>query len=207
MADMMNLDGASWSDNYDDIFGDVPDYVRLLVILVDCSGSLEGTLIGSVNSLMEEVLSDMENLSGERRILVITYGDNVTFSNETPQRLDEFGGWKRVHAGGFSNLGEALKMLSKKMENVDWYPKGRKETREIFVLFSDGMATDHYQDGLDLLKKNAVFQRAVRFAVNFSDLMDGEVLENFAGKKEWVLNLKKNDIVKAQKQIIAAISK
>lgn len=206
MADMMNMDGADWADSFDDVFGDIPDYVKLLVVLADCSGSLDGTIMGSVNSLMEEVLSDMEKLSGERRVLIITFGDTVTFSSDSPQSLNEFGGWKRVHAQGFSNLGEALTKLSKKMQEGNWYPKGKKDTKEVFVLFSDGMATDHYEDGLNLLKKNVNFQRATRLAINFSDLRDMSVLENFAGKKEWVLNLKKNDTEKAQKQIISAMS-
>lgn len=206
MADMMSLDGADWEGGFDDVFGDVPEYVKLLVVLVDCSGSLEGTVIGSVNSLMEEVLADLERSFGDRRIVVVTYGDSVDWSSEEPQRLEDFGGWKRLHAGGFSNLGEALKQLSTKLKNESWYPRGTKGTTEVFVLFSDGMATDSYNEGLELLKQCEVFRRATRLAVNFSELSDRETLEDFAGKKEWVLDLKRSEITNAQKQIVAAVN-
>lgn len=206
MADMMNLDGADWEDELDDIFGDVAEYVRVMVVLVDCSGSLDGTVIGSVNSLMEEVLADLERVSGECRIVVITYGDKVTWSSGSPKKLENFGGWKRLHAEGFSNLGEALKQLADKLKKKDWYPKGTIDTKEVFVLFSDGMATDRYETGMELIKKSDVFQRAARLAVNFSELSDIKVLEDFAGKNGCVLNLKRNEITKAQKQIIAAIN-
>lgn len=206
MADIMNLDGADWEGGFDDVLGEVPEYVKLLVILVDCSGSLEGTLIGSVNSLMEEILADLERASGDRRIIVATYGDSVSWSSSAPQTLEDFGGWRRVHAGGMSNLGEALKQLSVKLKDKDWYPKGTIGTKEVFLLFSDGMATDHYEDGMELLKKNEVFKRGIRLAVNFSELSDTKVLEDFAGGSGGVLNLKRNEITKAQKRIVDVVN-
>ena len=72
MTDVMKLDGEDWDESmFEDVFGDTAEYVKLVVFLVDSSGSMEGTIIGSVNSIMEEVLSELERDKGHKRLVVI----------------------------------------------------------------------------------------------------------------------------------------
>lgn len=207
MTDVMKLDGEDWDESmFEDVFGDTAEYVKLVVFLVDSSGSMEGTIIGSVNSIMEEVLSELERDKGHKRLVVIEFGEEVTWMNSNPKTVEEFGSWKRIHGGTLSNMGEALKQLSEKLKDPNWCPKGRKGVSGRFILFSDGLATDRYEEGMELLKSQEVFQKGERLAVNLSDKMDKSVLEDFTGKTENVLCIKSSEIGKAEKKILSVIT-
>lgn len=207
MTDVMNLDGTDWDESmFDDVLGDIPDFMKLVVFLVDSSGSMEGTVIGSVNSIMEEVLSELERDKGHKRMVVLEFGEDVTWVNTAPQTVEEFGSWKRIHSSTLSNMGEALRQLGEKLKDPDWCPRGRSGISGRFILFSDGLATDRYEDGLALLKEQEVFQKGEKLAVNLSDKMDMGVLEDFAGRQDNVLCIKSNEIGKAEKKILSVIT-
>ena len=203
MDDMMNLDGSGWDESmFDDVLGEVAEKVRLLVFIVDCSGSMEGTTIGSVNSIMEEVLSDLEKDKDYKRIAVLTYGKEVTWMCEPPVEFKDYGGWQRLHVSALSHLGDAVRELGKKLRQKEWCPSGKNGTEGVFVLFSDGMATDQCEDGLKFLQESPIFRNGKRIAVNFSEFRDMDVLTAFTGNRENVLNLKSNEKSKAQKRIL-----
>lgn len=136
MTDVMNLDSNDWDESmFDDVLGDVPDFMKLVVILIDSSGAMEGTVIGSVNSIMEEVLSEMERDKGHRRLAVVTFDQDVTWMNEKAQEVEDFGSWRRIHGGSLSNMGEAFKQLGGRLSQPDWCPKGRRGISGRFILF------------------------------------------------------------------------
>lgn len=206
MTDMMNLDSSEWDESmFDDVLGDIPDFMKLVVFLIDSSGSMEGTVIGSVNSIMEEVLAELETDKGHKRIAVITFGQEVSWVSEDPQTVEEFGGWRRIYGSELSNMGEAFKQLGQKLAVPDWCPQGKNGTTGKFILFSDGLATDRYEDGMKVLKEAQIFNDGERLAVNLSDRIDMDVLKDFAGSEEKVLHLRSNEIGKAEKQILSVI--
>ena len=206
MADMMDLDGG-WDENmFDDVLGDNPDIMKLVVFLIDSSGSMEGTVIGTINSVMEEVLSEMEKDKSHKCISIVRFGEGVQWNAAKPQTIEEVGGWSRIQASNLSNMGEAFKQLGEKLEQKDWCPSGQKGIKGVFVLFSDGMATDHYEDGMAVLKKSGIFQKGKKLAVNFSERYDRDVLLDFAEKDENILNAKSSEIGKAEKKVISVIN-
>lgn len=202
----MDLD-AEWSDSeMDDVCGEIPDRMKLLVFLIDVSGSMDGTTIGSVNSIMEELVEDMGKDKSHKCIAVAAFGEDVAWNGDKPQEPEQFGGWTRLHATNFSNMGKVFSELADRLSRKDWCQEGTNGIEGVFVMFSDGLATDKYETGLEELKKNPVFQQGTRLAVNFSEIYDGNVLLDFAGKKENVLNMKINEISKTEKRILDAVT-
>lgn len=206
MADAMNLDSSDWDESmFEDVFGDVADVMGLVVFLIDSSGSMDGTVIGSVNSIMEELLAEMERDKGHRQMAVVSFGEEVTWMNQKPQTVEEFGSWRRIHAGALSNMGEAFTQLARRLGEPGWCTSGRNGISGKFILFSDGLATDRCEEGLERLLAQPVFRDGERLAVNLSEKKDMGVLKGFAGKEENVLHLKSSEIGKAEKRILSVI--
>lgn len=205
MADMMNLESEEWdSDMFDDVFGDIPDRIILLVFLIDCSGSMEGTIIGTINSIMEELFSDLDG--NNIRISVLQIDKEIRWNSEHPMTIQEYGSWNRIHAGSLSHLGEAFMQLGKKLEDKTWCSVGKNGIEGVFVLFSDGMATDHYEDGMKYLKANTIFKHGKKLAINFSERKDSVVLNEFTGNEHNVMDISNRDISKAEKKILSLVN-
>lgn len=204
MADMMNMDGSGWdADMFDDIFGDVPDKVALAVFLIDRSGSMDGTVLGTVNSILEEVLADLSR--NEIKIAIAQIDQCVAWNASYPVEAREYRNWDRIQAGDLSNMGEAFMQLGKKLEDRTWCPVGKHGIEGTFILFSDGMATDHYESGLNYLKSNKIFQDGKKLAVNFSVKKDIGVLLDFAGSQNNFVDAGNKDIRKITKHILSLI--
>lgn len=57
----------------------------------------------------------------------------------------------------------------------------------VIVLLSDGQPTDSYKDGLNKLKSLPWFKKAVKIAISIGSDADDDVLEDFTGNKELIL--------------------
>ena len=57
----------------------------------------------------------------------------------------------------------------------------------VLVLLSDGQPTDNYKQSLDKLKKLPWFRKAVKIAISIGQDADDEVLIDFTGNRELVL--------------------
>ena len=57
----------------------------------------------------------------------------------------------------------------------------------VIVLLSDGQPTDDYKKSMEKLKKRPWFRKAVKIAISIGQDADDEVLIEFAGNKELVL--------------------
>ena len=57
----------------------------------------------------------------------------------------------------------------------------------VVILLSDGQPTDDYKESLEALKKLPWFRKAVKIAISIGQDADDDVLLEFAGNKELVL--------------------
>jgi hypothetical protein len=137
---------------------------------------------------------------------VVSFGETVNWMPNEVVALENFSGWKRLHASNLSNMGEAFGQLGERLSRQNWCPTGQNGIEGVFVLFSDGLATDHYETGMEKLKKSPIFSNGIRLAVNFSEIYDEEVLLDFAGDRTRILNMKSNEIGKAEKKILSVIA-
>ncbi len=186
MVDMMNMDGDGWDESmYDDIAGDEPDIIKRVIFLIDRSGSMDGTTIGTINSVMEELLSEMDEHS--IRIAAAEVDEQVEWKTQEPTPAARFGSWERTRSGSFSNLGEMFSQLAVRLKRSDWQESGKKGSADYFILFSDGLSSDEYKKGLSALFAIPAFQTGKRMAVNFSEIRNDELLEAFAGNAKNVI--------------------
>lgn len=187
MVDMMNMDGSGWDESmFDDIAGDEPDVIKRVIFLIDRSGSMDGTTIGTINSIMEELLSELDEDS--IRIAAAEVDETVEWKTEEPVSASRFGPWERTRSGSFSNLGEMFSQLAARLKKSGWQEQGKKGAIDYFILFSDGLASDDYRNSLNKLSGMPAFQNGKRMAVNFSEIKNDELLIAFAGNEKSVIN-------------------
>ncbi len=187
MADMMDMmSGDAWDESmFDDIAGDTPDLLEKVVFLIDRSGSMDGTTIGTINSVMEEILSEMDE--HKTRIAVAEIDERVEWKTEEPVSVSRFGSWERTRSGSFSNLGEAFSQLAAKLNTEGWQEQGTKGSVFYFVLFSDGLASDDSKIGFQKLSAVPAFASGQRMAINFSSIQNTDLLKAFAGDEKHVI--------------------
>lgn len=187
MADMMNMDGSGWDeDMFDDMTSGATAWIRKIVFLIDRSGSMDGTTIGTINSVMEEILSELDD--DDIRIAVAETDEKIEWKTDSPVSVRTLGSWERTRSGSFSNLGAMFSELAANLKKKDWNETGTKGVKNYFILFSDGLATDEYREPLKKLTELAEFKSGKRLSVTFSDLNNGQLLFAFAGDKKQVVD-------------------
>lgn len=152
-----------------------------LFILLDTSGSMEGAKIGSLNDCMCNIIIDFQEKAfnkTEIEMSVLSFGREITWMYDSPKSILDFT-WKELHAGGMTPLGNACIELTKYLnENSDI------NKDNIILLLSDGCPTDDYEEGIDILNKNVIFNSSKRFAIALGDDADLKSLLCFTGSKE-----------------------
>ena len=101
---------------------ETPRRTMVLFFLVDCSGSMRGNKIGTVNSAIEEVVPEIKKISennadAQIKIAVLSFstgtkwivdGQGMPFDAETFK-------WNYLNADGVTDLGAACLQLNEKM--------------------------------------------------------------------------------------------
>ncbi len=187
MSEIMNMDGSGWDESmFDDITGDKPEIIKRVTFLIDRSGSMDGTTIGTINTVMEELLSELDR--NDIRIAVAELDEQVEWKTDAPITISQFGAWERTRSGSFSSLGRAFSQLASRLNSAAWQAQGAKGSRDYFVLFSDGLASDMYQKGLKELTAVPAFRSGRRIVISFSNLENLELLRTFAGSEKHVIH-------------------
>ena len=81
-------------------------------------------------------------------------------------------------------MGKAFDLLSAQLSIP---PMPDRALPPVIVLLSDGQPTDNYKSSLDKLKKLPWFRKAVRIAISIGSDADDDVLVEFTGNRELVL--------------------
>ena len=89
-----------------------------------------------------------------------------------------------LSANGLTELGKAFDLLAAQLSIP---PMPERALPPVIVLLSDGQPTDDYKKSMDKLKKLPWFRKAVTIAISIGQDADDEVLIEFTGNKELVL--------------------
>lgn len=152
-----------------------------LFLLADCSGSMTGEKIASLNYAMRTVIPAMrdaaEENAGEVLVRMIRFASGATWHVTEPTPVAQFR-WHDLTAGGETDLGAALLLLAPALESLS------EECQPIIVLVSDGQPTDDFDAGLQAMLGTAQGRSAIRIAIAIGYDADLDMLESFIGNPE-----------------------
>ena len=191
---------------YDDVV-EVPRRTMVLFFLVDTSGSMYGTKIGTVNTAIEEIIPKLKDLSennadAEIKIATLAFSTGAKWINSQPISAENFK-WDHLEAMGSTDLGEACKQLNEKLSKNAFMSEATGSFAPAIFLLSDGDPTDNYKYGLDKLKENNWYKKAIKVAIAIGDDVNKDVLEEFTGNKEAVITVHTPEILKKWIQFVS----
>ena len=194
---------------YDEVV-EVPRRTMVLFFLVDTSGSMQGAKIGAVNSAIEEVVPELKDISENNadsriKIAALTFSTGARWINTEPLDAGDFR-WNYLDASGVTDLGEACVKLNEKLSRNAFMREATGSFAPAIFLLSDGVPTDDYKHGLDKLKENNWFKKAIKVAVAIGDDADQKVLADFTGSKESVITVHTPEALKKWIQFVSVRS-
>jgi len=173
------------------IFDKVEGIVKrqmVLFFIVDTSGSMMGTKIGTVNTAIREVLPELKGIGGsdvDLKIACLKFSCGCSWMHPSPVVAENFQ-WNNLSADGETDFGAACKELSDKMSREKFLAAPSASVAPAIILMSDGEPTDDYKKGLSELQKNKWYKYAIKVAVAIGEDANVDVLKEFTGNIEAV---------------------
>ena len=156
--------------------------------VVDCSGSMSGEKIGAVNHAVSSAIPEMakaaeDNPNAQLFVRTLKFSSGASWVTTNPVKIEDFA-WDDLKAEGVTDMGKALDMLAAQLTIP---PMPERALPPVLVLLSDGIPTDDHKKGLDKLLGLPWGKKSVRIAIAIGHDADTEVLSDFTGNKELVL--------------------
>ena len=156
--------------------------------VVDCSGSMYGEKIGIVNNTIQECIPEMRNSAdnnpnAQLLIRALQFSSGASWITTSPVPVENYS-WEDMDANGLTELGKAFDLLAAQLSIP---PMPARALPPVIVLLSDGQPTDDYKKNLEKLKGMPWFRKAVKIAISIGQDADDDVLIEFTGNKELVL--------------------
>ncbi|MBW6533916.1 MAG: VWA domain-containing protein [Mariniphaga sp.] len=185
----------------------VPRRTMVLFFIVDTSGSMDGTKIGSVNAAIREVTPMLDEISSnnadaEIKIAVLQFSSGCEWMYDEPKSASEFR-WIDMEADGLTDLGAAYQELSSKLSRNAFLNEATGSFAPVLILLSDGEPTDDYQRPLEKLKENKWYKAAIKIAIAIGSDANRDVLKEFTNSSEAVIEVHN---VEALKKLIRTVS-
>lgn len=154
------------------------------ILVADCSGSMDGEKIQSLNQVVRDVIPAMvaannENAFAEVLVRVLCFSSGAFWRVSTPTSIMNFH-WEDLSADGVTDLGAALDLLAADLTTANL---GRRNRPPILVLLSDGGPTDDWESALQRFNATEWGKpgRTVRVAIAIGVDADEGVLARFTG--------------------------
>lgn len=181
-----------------------------LFFLVDTSGSMSGDKIGAVNDAIRETVPDLKDLSSSNpdaaiKIAALQFDTNVCWLNPRPVDSEDFY-WSDLRAGGLTALGAAMNNLNEKLSKTQFLQEAAGSYAPVLILLSDGGPTDDYLTALNNIRQNNWFKYAIKIAIAIGNDADKEVLSQFTGTSEAVIEVHNKAALKAIIKFVSVTS-
>ena len=147
-----------------------------------------GEKIGTVNHAIQSTIPEMadaarDNPNAQLLVRTLKFATGASWVTANPVPVEDFA-WDDLDAGGVTDMGKAFDMLAAQLTIP---PMTDRALPPVLVLLSDGQPTDDYKKSLDKLLHLPWGKKAVRIAISIGQDADDDVLEQFTGNKELVL--------------------
>ncbi len=153
--------------------------------IADCSGSMAGDKIQSLNTAIREAIPEMRKVAANNpnaqvlvRALKFSSGANWHIAQPTP--LEKFQ-WVNLSSGGVTDMGRAFTLVAEQLKVPPMVPRGLPP---VLVLISDGYPTDDVNRGLNAIMAQPWGKKAVRLAIGIGGDADYHMLQKFIGNPE-----------------------
>lgn len=153
--------------------------------IADCSGSMSGEKIQSLNNAIREAIPEMCRVADNNpnakvlmRAIKFSSGAQWHIAQSTP--LEQFQ-WTDLSAGGVTDMGKAFQMIA---EQLKVPPMDIRGLPPVLVLVTDGHPTDNANKGLGAIMAEPWGQKSVRLAIGIGQDADYHFLEKFIGNPE-----------------------
>ena len=156
--------------------------------VVDCSGSMFGEKMGTVNNAIQEAVPEMQeaaegNPNAQLLVRTLKFSSGASWVNPDPVKVEEFV-WEDLVAIGVTDMGKAFELLAGELTIP---PMSDRALPPVIVLLSDGRPTDNYKPALTKLLALPWGKKAVRIAISIGQDADTDVLAEFTGSPDLVL--------------------
>ncbi|HYE47828.1 MAG TPA: VWA domain-containing protein [Caulobacter sp.] len=151
-----------------------------VILALDCSGSMRGDRIASLNYALRTALPELRHVAADNpeidvRVRVLRFGSTATWHIADPVPVDELK-WTDVVAEGETHMGDALRLIAEVLTSEAM--PGR-QLPPVIVLASDGYPTDDIDGGLKAFFEAEHAASAVRLAIAIGSDVDEEILARF----------------------------
>lgn len=155
------------------------------IFIADCSGSMMGAKIQSLNHAIREAIPHMRDVAHgnpNAAVLVraIRFSAGAQWHVVQPTPVDAFE-WSDLSVYGMTDMGKALSLAS---EALGTRVMPERALPPVLVLISDGQPTDDFDGGLRTLMAEPWGKKAVRIAIAIGEDADLAVLRRFIGHAE-----------------------
>ena len=161
----------------------------VLFFLIDCSGSMGGSKIGTVNAVMEELIPEIRGIGGadaDIKLAVLKFSGGSEWMYNEPVSIDSFE-WDPIDAENVTDLGSAFNELSAKLSRNEFMKSPSLSFAPVMILMSDGYPTDNFEKGLAELQKNRWYSAGIKAAVAIGEDADLDILARFTGNPDSVV--------------------
>lgn len=155
------------------------------IFLADCSGSMSGNKIQSLNHAIREAIPHMRevakgNPNAEVLVRAIKFSTGAQWHQPQPTKIEAFE-WTDLSVDGCTDMGRALVLLADALKTP---PMPERALPPVLVLVSDGEPTDDFDGGLRALMGQPWGKKAVRLAIAIGEGARKDVLQRFIGHAE-----------------------
>jgi uncharacterized protein YegL len=173
---------------------EIPRRTMVLFFVIDTSGSMDGSKIGAVNTSIEEVIPAIKEVSNDNadaqiKIAALEFSSGARWLTAGgPVECDQFR-WNYLDAAGVTDFGAACKALNDKLSTKAFMQEATGSFAPAIFLLSDGEPTDEWWSALQTLRQNNWFKAAVKVAIAIGDDANKDMLKEFTGSMEAVLEV------------------
>ena len=162
----------------------------VIFFLIDTSGSMKGTKMGELNTVMEELIPEIRRV-GEAdtdvKVAVLTFSSRVMWMYSEPIAIEDFE-WTRLRADGVTSMGAAFKELSIRMSRNSFLNSPTLSFAPVIFLMTDGYPSDDYKAGLEALQKNTWYKYGLKTALGIGKEANDDMLAEFTGSRDTVVH-------------------
>jgi len=151
-----------------------------VILALDCSGSMQGDRIASLNYAMRTALPELRHVAADNpeidvRLRVLRFASSAQWHIAEPVPVDELK-WVDLTADGETHMGDALRMIGEKLTSEAM--TGR-QLPPVIVVASDGYPTDDIDGGLRAFFAAEHAASSIRLAIGIGSDADAEILQRF----------------------------